>query len=104
MGEFETLDEFKADIRKKLTERAQAQADRKFEDEIIKKAVDNAQCDIPEVMVNRRLDAMLNQFDLRPLSGMSLESHLKMMGMEESKLRRTTGKCLRGCQDPACNG
>ena len=31
----------------------------KFEDEIIKKAVDNAQCDIPEVMVNRRLDAIL---------------------------------------------
>lgn len=88
VSEFETLDEFKADIRKKLTERAQAQADRKFEDEIIKKAVDNAQCDIPEVMVNRRLDAMLNQFDLQlRYQGMSLESYLKMMGMEESKLR-----------------
>ena len=88
VSEFETLDEFKADIRKKLTERAQAQADRKFEDEIIKKAVDNAQCDIPEVMVNRRLDAMINQFDLQlRYQGMSLESYLKMMGMEESKLR-----------------
>ncbi len=88
VSEFETLEEYKADIRKKLTERAQAEADRKFEEEIIKKAVDNAQCDIPEVMVNRRLDGMLNQFDMQlRYQGMNLENYMKMMGMEESKLR-----------------
>lgn len=88
VSEFETLEEYKADIRKKLTERAQAEADRNFEEEIIKKAVDNAQCDIPEVMVNRRLDGMLNQFDMQlRYQGMNLENYMKMMGMEESKLR-----------------
>ncbi|NMA66060.1 MAG: trigger factor [Clostridiaceae bacterium] len=88
VSEFETLDEYKADIRTKLTERAQAEADRKFEDEVIKKAVENAQCDIPEVMVDRRLDGMLNQFDMQlRYQGMDLKNYLQMMGMEESKLR-----------------
>lgn len=88
VSEFETLDEFKADIRKKLTERAQAEADRKFEDELIDKAVENAQCDIPDVMVERRLDDILGQFDMQlRYQGMNLDRYLKMMGMEESQLR-----------------
>ena len=88
VSEFETLEEYKADIRNKLTERAQAEADRKFENEIIKKAVENAECDIPEVMVSRRLDNMLNQFDLQlRYQGLNLAHYLQMMGMEESKLR-----------------
>jgi trigger factor len=52
VSEFETLEEYKADIRKNLADQAQKQADRKFEDDIVKLAVDNAACDIPEVMVN----------------------------------------------------
>jgi len=88
VSEFETLEEYKADIRKKLTERKQAEADRKFENEIIRKAVENAGCDIPEVMVSRRIDSMLNQFDLQlRYQGISLEQYLKITGIEESKLR-----------------
>lgn len=88
VSEFETLDEFKADIRKKLTERAQAQADRKFENEIIDKAVENAQCDIPDVMVERRLDEIMGQLDMQlRYQGMNLAGYLKMMGIEESQLR-----------------
>ncbi|MCX7774252.1 MAG: trigger factor [Clostridia bacterium] len=88
VSEFETLEEYKEDIRTKLADKAQAQADRKFEDEIIKKAVDNATCEIPEVMVNRRLDDMMRQFDMQlRYQGMNLEGYLKMMGMEESQIR-----------------
>ena len=36
VSEFETLDEYKADIREKLTQQAQAEADRKYEDDIVK--------------------------------------------------------------------
>ena len=88
VSEFETLDEYKADIRVKLTEQAQANADRKFEDDIIKLAVDNATCDIPEVMVNRRLDDMMGQLDMQlRYQGMNLEGYLQMMGMDISKFR-----------------
>ncbi len=88
VSEFETLDEYKTDIRAKLTEQAQSQADRKFEDDIIKKAVDNATVEIPEVMVNHRLDDMMRQFDMQlRYQGMNLEGYLKMMGMDESQIR-----------------
>ena len=51
VSEFETLDEYKASIKEKLTEQAKDAVERKYKDDLIKKAVDNASCDIPEVMV-----------------------------------------------------
>lgn len=88
VSEFETLDEYKADIRVKLTEQAQSNADRKYEDDIIKMAVGNAACDIPEVMVNHRLDDMMRQLDMQlRYQGMNLEGYLQMMGMDISKVR-----------------
>ncbi len=88
VSEFETLDEYKADIRVKLTEQAQTRVDRKYEDEIIKKVVDNSVCDIPEVMVESRLDDMMRQMDMQlRYQGMNLEGYLQMMGMDMSKVR-----------------
>lgn len=88
VSEFETLDEYKADIRVKLTERAQTNADNKYEDEIVKKAVENAVCEIPEVMIERRLDDMMRQFDMQlRYQGMSLDGYLQMMGMEIDKIK-----------------
>lgn len=88
VSEFETLEEYKADIRKKLTEQAQARADRKFEDDLIKKAVDNATCDIPEVMVNHRLDDMMRQLDMQlRYQGITLERYAQMMGIDIEKIR-----------------
>jgi len=88
VSEFETLEEFKADIRKKLTEQAQARADRKYEEELVKKAVDNATVDIPDVMVERRLDEMMRHFDLQlRYQGMNLETYAKMMGTDMEKIR-----------------
>lgn len=88
VSEFETLEEYKADVRTKLVEQAQTAADKKFEEDIIKKAVDNASVEIPEVMINRRLDDMMRQFDMQlRYQGMNLEGYLKMMGMEESQIR-----------------
>ena len=88
VSEFETLEEYKADIRNKLTEKAQNTADRKYEDEIVKKAADNAICEIPEVMVNKRLDDMMRQFDMTlRYQGLNLQGYMNMMGIDEAKLR-----------------
>lgn len=88
VSEFETLGDYKADIRNKLTEQAKARADKKYEDDLVKLAVDNAACDIPEVMVNNRLDSMLRQLDMQlQYQGLNLEKYLQVMNIEESKIR-----------------
>jgi len=88
VSEFETLEEFKQDILKKLTQKAQEAADRKFEDEVVKKATDNATCDIPDVMVERRLDEIMRQLDMTlRYQGLNLQTYLQIMGMDAEKLR-----------------
>ncbi len=88
VSEFETLEEYKKDILSKLTDKAQENVDRKFENEIIQKATENATVDIPEVMVERRLDDMMRQFDMTlRYQGMNLKNYLEMMGIEEKQMR-----------------
>lgn len=88
VSEFETLEEYKQDIHKKLTQKAQEAADRKFENEVVRKAAENATCDIPEVMVQRRLDEMMSEFDMTlRYQGLNLPTYLKLMGIEEDKFR-----------------
>jgi len=88
VSEFDTLDEYKADIRKKLEESAMNAANKKYEDEIIKKAVDNAEVDIPEVMVENQLDEMMRRMDLTlRYQGMDIKSYIEMMGTDEKALR-----------------
>lgn len=88
VSEFDTLEEFRQDLMKKLTQKAQEAADRKFEDEVVKKATDNATCDIPDVMVERRLDEMMRQFDMTlRYQGLDLQTYLQIMGMDAAKFR-----------------
>ncbi len=88
VSEFDTLEEYKSDIKAKLEKEAQANADKKFENDIIKKAVENAEVEIPEVMVERQLDNILKRLDMSlRYQGMDLKNYLDMMGMEEEALR-----------------
>ena len=88
VSEFDTLEEYKADIRKKLEESAEDAANKKYEDEIIKKAVDNAEVDIPEVMVEHQLDDMMRRLDLTlRYQGMDINSYIDMMGTDGQTLR-----------------
>ena len=88
VSEFDTLEEYKSDIKAKLEKEAQANADKKFENDIIKKAVENAEVEIPEVMVERQLDNILKRLDMSlHYQGMDLKNYLDMMGMEEEALR-----------------
>ncbi len=88
VSEFDTLEEYKADIREKLVKKAEEEAEKKYEDEMIKKAVENAEVDIPDVMVEQQLDSILRRFDMSlRYQGMNLESYTEMMGMDINKLR-----------------
>ena len=88
VSEFDTLEEYKADIRKKLEENAKNAADKKYEDEVIKKVVDNAEVDVPEVMVERQIDEMMRRLDLTlRYQGMDINSYMEVMKTDVQSLR-----------------
>jgi len=88
VSEFDTLEEYKADIRKKLEERASQEAERKYENEIIRKVVENAEVDIPEVMVERQINNILKRLEMAlAYQGINMKSYMEIMGLDEKKMR-----------------
>lgn len=84
----ETLDELKEKIRKNLKEQKEHEAKHHLEDELIQKAAENAEIDIPEVMIKNELDRMINEFKQRlSAQGMNFELYEQVTGENEEKLR-----------------
>lgn len=86
VSEFDTLEEYKADIRKKLTEEAEHKAKHETEDEVVKAVAEKATVDIPNVMIESRIDSIARDFDYRlRYQGIELAKYLEIMGrtMEE---------------------
>lgn len=89
VSEFDTLEELKADTRKKLEDTARETADRKFEDDVVKKAVENAEVEIPEAMVEHQLDNIVRRLSMSlQYQGMTLENYLNLMGSDMEALRK----------------
>lgn len=88
VSEFDTLEEYKADVRTKLTETKERQAADKYRAEVLAKVVENAQMDIPEAMIEDQADSMIQNFanSLR-YQGMSMEQYLQMTGGNIASLR-----------------
>ncbi|HHW00568.1 MAG TPA: trigger factor [Clostridiaceae bacterium] len=88
VSEFETLEEYKADLRKKLTEAAEHKAKHETEEKVIEKVVENAVVDIPRVMIERQIDNIVYDLDLRlRYQGMNLKTYLEYQGMDEKSFR-----------------
>ncbi len=87
VSEFDTLDEYKADIRKRLTETREADAKQQKQLAAVDKAVANAQMDIPEAMIAEQTERMMDDFARRMQSqGISMEQYAQFTGMDVSKL------------------
>ena len=85
VSEFDTLDEYKADIKAKLLKDKEDEAKRAKEDAVIGKIVENATMDIPDAMVEYQTQQMLDDFGLRMQSqGLSLEQYFQFTGMTEA--------------------
>ncbi len=81
VSEFETLEEYKNDIRTKLAERKQRAAATENENRVVEKVVENAQMDIPDPMVDNEVMNMLQDTARRMQSqGLSLDQYLKYTG------------------------
>jgi len=79
VSEFDTLDEYKADVRKKLTERGEEQSKANFENELITKIVGDAEIDIPEPMIQRQIEQNMKDLEMRLMyQGLDLDRYYEM--------------------------
>ena len=81
VSEFDTLAEYKEDIKKNLEEDKKANAKAANENNLIAKVVENAEIELPEVMVENQIEAELNDFAYRlQMQGLSVEQYFAMTG------------------------
>ena len=87
VSEFDTLAEYKEDVKKNLTEKKAEDARRAKEDAAVNKVIENAQMDIPEAMIETQTRQMLDDFARRMQSqGLSMEQYFQFTGMTAEKL------------------
>lgn len=88
ISEFDTLAELRADKRAALEKRNAERAKAEMEDEAIRKATENASFDVPDSMIQRQMDYMLQDLAYRlSMSGLKLEDYCQYMGTDSRTLR-----------------
>ena len=87
VSEFDTLAEYKEDIRKKLLAEKEASAKREKENAVVAKIVENATMEIPDAMIDEQVRRMADDFTRRIESqGITVEQYLQFTGMDTEKL------------------
>lgn len=88
VSEFDTLEEYKADVKAKIKEQKQAEGKEKQEDQAVEQAVANASMEIPDAMVETQVRQMADDFAQRiQAQGMSMEQYFQFTGMTAEKMR-----------------
>lgn len=88
VSEFDTLAEYKEDLKKQLTEQKENEAKRTKEDEAIQKIIDKSSMEIPEAMLETQCENMVNDFAQRiAQSGLSMEQYMQFSGLTIEKLK-----------------
>jgi len=90
VSEFDTFEEYKNSIKKRLEEDAEAKANAEFSENVYDAIINEMTVEIPEVMINNRVDAMVNDFErrLKAQYGMELNSYLGIMGITLAELKK----------------
>ncbi|MBQ2939463.1 MAG: trigger factor [Clostridia bacterium] len=88
-SEFDTLDELKADTRKKLEEKKAAEADNAYETALAEQLAGLVQGEIPEAMYENAVNDQVNSFDQRlRMQGLELAQYLQFTGMTMDDFRK----------------
>ena len=88
ISEFDTLDELKADEKRKIKERKQSEAENDFENAVIDKLIEGMTAEIPAQMIEARIDENLKQFEQNlQMQGLNLETYIQYTGGDASALR-----------------
>lgn len=85
-SEFDTLDEYKEDVKKKLAEQKEQEAKTEKENQVLDKIIENAQMDIPEAMIDTQQHQLADDFAQRlSYQGLQLEQYFQFTGMTREK-------------------
>ena len=88
VSEFDTLAEYKEDVKKRLTEQKENEAKRTKEDEAIQKIIDKSEMELPDAMIETQCENMVNEFAQRiAQSGLSMEQYMQFSGLTIEKLK-----------------
>lgn len=83
-----SVDEYKENLRKRLSEQKAEEAENVEKEEAINKATDNVTIDIPQAMIDTELDRMVQEFGQRiQQQGLDLQTYFQISGQDESQLR-----------------
>ena len=87
VSEFDTLDEYKADVKAKIKEQKAADGKRKKEDQAVEKAIANATMEIPDAMVGTQARQMMDEFAQRiQAQGLTMDLYFQFTGMDREKM------------------
>ena len=87
VSDFDTLAEYKEDLKKTIATRKENEAKAKKEDEAIAKIIESSKMDIPEAMVNTQVNRMLEDFAQRlQMQGLSVEQYFQYTGVTAEKI------------------
>lgn len=87
--DFDTVDEYKADVEAKIKERKESEAKSKKEDAVIEKIVENSQMEIPDAMLETQVAQMADEFAMRiKQQGLTLEQYFKFTGLTPEVMKQ----------------
>ena len=88
VSDFDTVSEYEADVKAKIKERKEADADRSVEDQLIDAIIEKLDCDIPEAMYVNETENFVRDYDTRlRMQGLDLKTYFQYTGMDLDALR-----------------
>lgn len=90
VSEFDTLDEYKADLKKQISEKKEADAKTDMENQLLEQITDNMKAEIPECMFAKRCDEMVQDYSYRlQMQGLDLNTYLQYLGQDMNSFKET---------------
>lgn len=87
VSDFDTLDEYKEDLKKTIGEKKESEAKTKRQNEAVDKAVENSKMDIPNAMIDTQVQRMVEDFSQRlQQQGLTIEQYFQYTGLTPDKI------------------
>ena len=88
VSEFDTLDEYKADIRERILKTRQQDVDDTFENILMEKVIDTLEADVPEAMIEEQFENSMNKLNRQVSAyGMDPAQYMQMMGVTPDEFK-----------------
>ena len=89
VSEFETLEDYKADIEKRLKEKLENEKERKVENDLIEEIVKTSEVEIPKILIDKQLDMFMRDLEMRlSYQGIKLDEYLTYLGKTIDEVRK----------------